>query len=948
MRSRKDRSPVGSPNRHAAFVFARTASVAFVVALTASVAVGPLNAQLGQWEPDTFQIFCGTPAPETDLSTQSGFGIDVESTQFVYTGDPEDHPRHYRYYLDHLGVERDDPQRITAQQGTYPDPFGCLDDQRRAELEEWAQHLLHELRQMSTQSGRRFIGPAPARLGPVVLDGSQNRVIRLYADPNFTGAGQLTTRPSPQGGIWPPSIAHVQYDIDVLESPYVWLRYRTLTHELADVVLKAQPFYSAGLGPMGSPAGWIEDGVVEALSQWSMLRRYGSHPRPPLSVRGSRLVYQIRTYERSLTWDSSQPSGASVDDTRRAAGQHPLVTRYMASSFWTYLADRFYDGSMEYLIDWFAVPDPHQGRDDWLEWVNDRLKGDSRINNPLYVIFPDFIANYSAWGHKKYPNMLGERRWRDETFPNCEILEVEPGGPAVVLGLELEPISAACVVVQVQGVDPDAWFSVKWMLEDIDMERLDNLHLSAARVPNMVDLAEGTFECYDAARLMGPKSLCVDKPFTGSASGGGGGGPTLPGCLPSGATAVSDVSEVTVTPAGGGCLYTKTWAGTRQSQGGLPIRNLYFLSYVPVDPKDAKHDVHQNPHKQEVTVRIGAELVTMARADEGSKPTTASINGSAGLGMIPMQGGEGAQADGMEALQADILSAAEMGSDPEAMSQGLFLQNTSMGTLFPDVGPCDGICTIMLDEKEAGPEGSGGGELLTTRTVALSLEDGIPFGAGGTYKAHVSGCAGVNCRDGVIFGKGSVSVIEYNDDVVRLRATGSYCVVRSIATLNDCKEPVPFDARINKPFGWAYDRDRTFTSIDTPGMAEYREYLMKALASVMPGTMAGAGAPGEGEGSEGETTSSGDDAAGGGVGGGSVEPTCDCTCDGYRALMDAMDAYRAEAQAAEREGRDPAVTSFELDQARTCARSCALQWSSCSRQRQLVLESLKVARARGS
>lgn len=872
------------------------AAFCLTAAVTAAVAaqVGPYPPGTGPWQPDRFQVFCGTPAPNTNFGWAGYYTIGVVETTFGETDDTRN-PRHYRYYLDHLGEERDDP-----------DP-GCLPPERIAELEDMAHHALLFYKGIGASAGRQFTDVSPERLGPVVLDESGERVVRLYADPTFTGVGETGVQAVSGGGIAPWSVGHVRFNIGELTSQPPWSRYRIVAHELAHVVQYSQAAYIAGPRVDGKAPGWVTDGTADALAAAAMKNR-GHDPRPPLTLRGSRSVYGLRPYDRALTWVSGD-----------LADQHgnKLITDYTASSFWTYLADRYFEGSFRYLIDWFAVPDPHQGRDDWLEWVDDLLRfDDGGIDEPLYLVFPDFIANYAAWGHKKYPN-IGEEEWLRNAFTSCETVTLTPAEPVQPLDLELEPLSAACVKVKVDGVDPGEVFAVQWMAYEQDTDKLDNLHLTASRLGGTI--GGEPFECYDYAKAMGPSALCIDKPFTGSKG-----------------RQLADIDQGGVTNRDG--FFVKTWLGAEQEHtGGGSVENLYFMVHAPVYPKDAEHDVMIKPGEQYVQVEIGLERHRLAQSGSTGKKATASVNGTAGLGTVPMQGGEGSQAEGPEGLLASITAAMNAGTNPEAMSQTMFLQNTPMGTLLPGAGPCeDGICTIMIEEKETRPDGYGRYELATTSALSLSLEEPIPFGGSGTYKAVVSGCAGESCDDGIKMGEGQVSVIRFDDEVLHLHASGSYCVIRGLASLSSCQDPTPFEAEVLKPFGWAYDRARTFTSIDTPGMAEYREYLSKSLAGVIPNAPGvwrkqvdaepvSAGEPGSSDGGAGEGVE------GGSTGGGVVAPMCDCSCDGYRALMDAVAAYQAEAQAAEDAGRQPAPPPPEVGMVTQCAMQCAMQWGSCQR-----------------
>lgn len=843
-----------------------------------------------QWQPDRFQLFCGT-AFAFSTSEQWLNVLRAEGLLDSY------HAKDYRNYLENLGRELDEA-----------DP-GCVDAERLDEMEDMATHALHELKSVGGAQGLQFTDPAPVRLGPVVLDEEGSRAVRLYVDPELAGIGQTDLRKGPGGrGIDPASVAHVRFGVEHMRTQPAWSRYRTIAHELFHVVQSAQQV-RADAAADGDLAPWINDGTADAVAA-DLTRRRGYGVEPPLSVRGSRSYYGLRPYHRSLTW----VSGSSDQDQYG----NLLVTDYTASSFWTYLAERFFDGSFHYLIDWFAVPDPHAGRDDWLEWVDDLLRFDQGgIDQPLYLVFPDFIANYASWGEKKYAH-IGEETWRIAAFDECEVVPLFPGDPPVELTLELEPLSARCVKVMAGGLDADDAIAVQFMAYDGDTDRLDNLHLTASSLTSTVGGV--TFDCYDESKRAGPRTLCLQKPFVGAQ------GRTL---------SPSDGGGVTASSGG----FVKTWLGVEQMAGreGL-VENTYFLVHTPVEPRDAEHDVQRNSARQTVRLEVGLERSTIAMAS-GPQTASAAVNGSAGLGLVPMRGGDAAGGGPFD-LAGMITAATDAATDPDAMSRGLFLQNQPMGTILPGPGgDCEGVCMVTVEQKEPRANGWGGHELVTVAAVSLTPENPIPWGATGSFKAMVSACPAEECDGALGIGEGTITVTEFSAAALHMTVSGSYCVIRGLSGIL-CRERQDFEADVVKPFGWAYDAARTFRSIDTPGMAEYRENLSKALAELMPGSVTAwrkqqDRPPGE------DPLPGGDSPAPEGPpapagGGGVVAPTCDCSCEGHRALMEEIAAYEAEVEAyeaavkrGEKDVKAPPARPPVMQTALQCSRQCAAQWGSC-------------------
>lgn len=228
------------------------------------------------------------------------------------------------------------------------------------------------------------------------------------------------------------------------------------------------------------------------------------------------------------------------------------------------------------------------------------------VDQPLYLVFPDFIAHYAAWGEKKHAH-IGEEEWQDEAFGACEEVALAVGDPPAELTFEIEPISARCVEVLVENIPADELVAVELMAYDGDTDRLDNLHLTASRMSSTV--GELTFDCYDEAAEMGPTVLCLHKPFTGAK------GRTL---------TPSDGGGVAQAPSG---LYVKTWLGVPQIAGGGRIANTYFVVHTPVQPRDADHDVQKGGRPQSVRLQVGLERSKITLA-AGPTTASASVNGT--------------------------------------------------------------------------------------------------------------------------------------------------------------------------------------------------------------------------------------------------------------------------------------------------------------------------------
>lgn len=451
----------------------------------------------------------------------------------------------HQYWADRFGTEQDEPL------------VGCVPDSRLDELESMASHAERSYRAITTPDGRKFADPTPNQLGPVVQDEHGRAAVRLYLHPNATSVG-ATKKMGPGSRVHRPEfLAFVFYNIPFMRDGPEWNRYKTVAHEIGHVFQYAQKGFQNIPEVDASPPPWVSEATAEAMAV-RFLQDWNAPGPMDLSVAGSRSLYGLRPYNRALTWNS----GNSDTDGHG----NKLVTRYTTQSFWTYLADRFHAGSFHYLIDWFGVPEKNRGSDDWLEWLDDHLVQSSDIAYPFYLAFPDFIANYAGWGRHKYPH-LGSQTWLNESF-DCVTITLAPGVTSHrVRAVQMEPVSARCYRVVVQGPAEGWRFAVDGIAYDDNRRTLDDFHLVASRLESSVN---EDFDCYQSSRS-GARELCVEKAFQDP---------------PGRQLGPSDRGGVK--KSGGG--YAKTWVGIEQARatGG---RNTYFLVHAPITPKDVQHSV---------------------------------------------------------------------------------------------------------------------------------------------------------------------------------------------------------------------------------------------------------------------------------------------------------------------------------------------------------------------
>jgi hypothetical protein len=238
----------------------------------------------------------------------------------------------------------------------------------------------------------------------------------------------------------------------------------------------------------------------------------------------------------------------------------------------------------------------------------------------------------------------------------------------------------------------------------------------------------------------------------------------------------------------------------------------------------------------------------------------------------------------------------------------------------------------MLTLEHMDPR-SGGRDLQSRFTLTLLAEERIPFGATGTFKA---GVMGVGPDGGMIVDpgdepSGKITVVEFSDELLRVKASGTYCLYEDLdQETGRCREPQNLQAEVIKPFGWVYDGQRRFTSIDTPGMAEYGEYYTKVLAGRMPGMpepFRRQRDPKPDAGGDGPTAPGGDPSGpGGDKSARSDTGGCDCSCEAFAEMQERMEELGDQA------GSGPGgMPPSEMMDAAACARECAMAWAQCAK-----------------
>lgn len=804
-----------------------------------------------------FEVYCGKPG--------SGYAKDYEPGLLNrITGDP------------------DEPSPCLCEDPELPAGAACLGTARKKQIESWAAQVYPVL------AGMGFRSPRPRRLGPVVKNAAGEEVVRLYADPAKTGYASTLAPCTGPGGVPDDRLALLTFNPGVFQSFPEPIVYRMLAHELVHVFQHAQAVGTEPATDRCPLPEWVLEGPADAVSVQLMKSVFGDY-EPPLQVKGSRSIYGLRPWLWAFTWENFE----TVDRWGNA-----LVPQYTASSFWTYLAERFHKGKFDYLASFYAIPDRAPGSDDWLRWLDGNLR--TFLDRPLYLLFPDFIAYYASWGEERYGH-LGEDVWLEESFGKgddgkpCRSVLLSSTNRKGRVSVELDAISAQCVRVKVEGLLPGEEARVKFMTYAESQDSLDNLHLSLAYAKGpIVDLGRD-FNCYrEVSRGTLPADkFCFLDPFQGRRGGQSERGQDGPGSL------------------------ARTWSGYVQAAPEGTLENLYLVSHVPVRPTDAEHA--QGPQRgrrtaQRAELSVSVELTRLATTTEG-EATTARADVKAPGGANLVFGAEGA------------LSGVARFVDPNLVTQASETMDAAPGS-----GQLagQGLRDFSIHQMKPGSEGGDPPEL----TINLSLlQRQIHFGSTGTYTAYVSGTTAAGGGLGAVaratfgrlvpgqsgqivnipptdsIGSATVEVLEYSHDLLHLKASGKYCADYDFPAQR-CRKPGEFQAEVVKPFGWTFDDAQRFVSLDSEGMAEYRKYnqeLIPELFEAMPGLP---GAPGQPSG------------AGGGAGaGGQAEGACACSCDEFKELQEKL---QESAKQGGKAGPPAGAMRFM-----TCSMQCRPQYMAC-------------------
>ena len=788
------------------------------------------------WTPMKFEIYCGEP-----LSSDPNYANATQDEPLVAqaTSIEDFYSPQFYQAANAKGYDPDSPGN--------PD---CLSEERKQKVASYASEILLALKQMG------FASPSPDRLGPVIAT-EQGNIVRIYASENITGVAN-TLDPCNASGKHKNYLSIIRFNKDIFDLRPAAQQYYTLAHELVHVVQNAQSFVRQSDNCL--VPGWLAEGTADAIANHLTQKRFNYTPDIATGI--GKNMHSLRPYNKNLAWKNNS-----------------ALPDYRTSSFWRYLAERYYDNDYSYLARYFATPDDLSGSDDWFAWLDKLLETDPEgPQKSLYLIYPDFMADYANWGTDKF-SYIGEANWVKTAFDGCHTVTLSPQQPKQGLNLDLEPLSAQCIKVHVDGLNPGEVASVKTMAFEDDITKMDNLHLSAAYMKEKVVSFGGALNCYKEGRKV-KQPLCLNKPFT------------------------AKKPSLDTTNSGG---FSKTWLTNAQETTDGSIENMYLLTYSPDQPSDVKH---ANQVKQSVRLTFALDRSTLATSKGKALKVEGTANqlGTTGaLDQIPMTSGN------IDEAPVDIFV------DPEATSQLLFNMNTP-GTFFGSEG---GLTAVVISEVS-----DVGAYLEPKMSLIMSATQPIPFGATGTFLADIQG-AELNNPEFVFENvaddpSGSITVIEFSEDLLYIKISGQYCYHPILDVKKENCQLGNFEGAIIKPFGWVYDGAQGFSSIDTPGMEIYRKALYSDVfvdlfnLPAFPGESTDSSPPAT------PTDSTNNDPVNADSDSGVIDldAPCECSCEEFNLFISLRDQTEEE--------QDTELEDLLFQRGMQCMMPCALAYAECT------------------
>lgn len=745
------------------------------------------------------------------------------------------------------------------EDGPYrPESRGfCMSDEERTEFEVAAGLALQEYRRKGFSH--------PRRLGPVI-DGIEDSypAIRIFAEPALGGAAaQLAYRPSGLlSNVWCDFDANhfIRVSSNFLSFSDNFVIGTTAAHEVFHSVQAALP-EAAKRNVFRYkecfPPRWILEGQADAAAIKFARSMYSSIF--PLHRRNAYYgnYAGLRPYYIPLNYRFPESK------------KH---FSYQTSSFWRHLSDVYHGGRIKFLKDYATAPAPAYtgGKEDWLYWLDDRLKNDPRIKTPLYLVYPGFLTHFAGqWVGDQFVKPYNQDKWLTKVFGGCATATVSPLSPYIEVPVEkLYPMSGRCLKVTITGISDDDLVAVKIGALEHEWEIVDSLHLGLASSNDQTG-----FNCARRARTYQPApgmAGCLFEPVTGSL-----GQWTRESRL-------VRMWNASTLEKGPGAQRAAVVVSNDNASTSAGIENVYVLSYVPRLPFEQLLE-----DKEPVTVWLGIGLEWSSLTVAGTSVNQGSADGKRSATRHRAIG-----AVGQHALEADMMVPPSTGwiddqGMDSIMSGGLLDMISEARRIGSETarqrdpaGTAQNVQVFSLADAIITPFGAGSSEeqIEVWREFHVRLDKPLPAGATGSFPVGIFGQDRAHNLQYFTqkIEDATMTITENSSDAFQASVTGTVCVadleveLRRRSPSFRCPHNVEISGRISKPFNYLYQVDTQLVAIETEGEKAYNRYgpsrRIRELLTGDGGSGAGGGGGGGGAG------------GGGAGGGGNASTSCACDC----------------------------------------------------------------------
>ena len=278
------------------------------------------------WSPGIFELYCG------NALRFSAFDATFAEQIAVLADENNVKTQNYYDQVESLGLGLD-PDVDAAED--------CVLPARKRDFETWAGEILFELKALGFNSPEK-------RLGPKLTNVFGTQVIRLYAVPGYGGIA-ATTSPCEGGKINDSLLSFMRFNAEIVNSAPAAKVYYILAHEMVHMVQNAQPFIKNANDCDKIPK-WLTEATADAVALYLVEKRFGQTYDPPISTGIGKNFHGLRLYSKNFAWESPKD-----------------LPQYRASSFFTFLAERYYGDDYSFIADFMKQT---ASGDDWFAWLD--------------------------------------------------------------------------------------------------------------------------------------------------------------------------------------------------------------------------------------------------------------------------------------------------------------------------------------------------------------------------------------------------------------------------------------------------------------------------------------------------------------------------------------------------------------------------------------------------